>query len=204
MFNRTFWDRFAGKYDAFMKYFSPEYPELIQRISRNVEGAQRILEVGTGTGLIALALDGAGQKIDALDISPVMITRAREKGCALGLDSIRFVIGSAYRLPWPDESYDVVVCANTLHVLEEPGRVVSEMRRVLKCGGELIVPTYCHGEGQRARMASRFLQLFGFKVYTPFTATELQALLEGYGFSMVTAENTGGVIPLYYVVALRV
>ena len=204
MDNRAFWDRFARKYDTFMRYFSPEYPALIQRISRDVGGAQRVLEVATGTGLIALELGGAGRQIDAIDISPVMIAQAQEKGRARGLDSIRFVVGSTYGLPWPDESYDVVVCANALHVMEEPGRAVGEMKRVLKGGGRLIVPTYCHGEGLRARMVSYFMHLFGFKAYTRFTARGLQAFLEGCGFSIVTADKSRGVIPLCYAVALRV
>lgn len=76
MDNRAFWDRFAWVYDAFMRRFSPEYPELIQRISRDVGEAQRILEVATGTGLIALDLGAPGRRIEAIDISPPMVARA--------------------------------------------------------------------------------------------------------------------------------
>jgi len=82
MDNKAFWGRFARRYDAFMRHFSPEYSVLIQRISRDVGDAQRIVEVATGTGLIALELGGSEWQIDAIDISPVMIACAQEKAHA--------------------------------------------------------------------------------------------------------------------------
>ena len=204
MDNIAFWDRFARKYDTFMKYFSPEYPALIQRISRDAEGAQRILEVATGTGLIALELGRPGRQVDAIDISPVMIAQAQKKGQARGLDSIWFVVGSAYALPWPSECYDVAICANALHVMEHPSRALGEIKRVLKDRGKLILPTYCHGEYWRARIMSRLMHLSGFKVYTYFTAGGLQAFLEKHGFSTIVADKSGGAIPLCHIVAWKV
>lgn len=204
MDNRAFWDRFARKYDAFVRYSLPEYQALIQRISHDAGEAQRILEVATGTGLIALGLGGPERQIDAIDISPVMIAQAQEKRCARGLDRIRYVVGSAYALPWPEACYDVVICANALHVMEHPGRALGEMKRVLKGGGRLMGPMYCHGEGLRARVVSYFMHLFGFKAYTRFTVKGLQAFLEEYGFSIIAADTSRGAIPLCYIVALSV
>ena len=142
MDNRAFWDRFAWVYDRFMRRFSPEYPELVERISRDVGEAQRILEVATGTGLIALALGAPGRQIEAIDISPPMIARARQKALARGLDDTRFVVGSAYELPWVDDCYDLALCGNALHVMEHRRRALAEIERVLKSQGRLILPTY--------------------------------------------------------------
>jgi ubiquinone/menaquinone biosynthesis C-methylase UbiE len=201
--NRDFWDRSARKYDAFTRYFSQEYAEVVRRILRDIEEAQRIVEVAAGTGLIALELAKAGRQVEGIDISPAMVIQAQKKGRVQGLDNVHFLVGSAYELPWPDESCDVVICANALHMMERAGQAVNEMRRVLKVQGKLIVPTYCHGEGLRARMTSWFMHLFGFKAYTRFTVKGLQGFLEAHGFSIVVADRLGGVIPLCYVVCLR-
>jgi ubiquinone/menaquinone biosynthesis C-methylase UbiE len=201
--NRAFWDRSARKYDTFTRHFSQEYAEVVRRISQDVEEAQRIVEVAAGTGLITLELARAGRQIEGIDISPAMIIQAQKKGRVQGLDNVRFLVGSAYELPWPDESCDAVICANALHVMERAGQAVNEMRRVLKVQGKLIVPTYCHGENLRARTISCFMHLFGFRAYTHFTVKGLQGFLEAHGFSTVMADRPGGVIPLCYVVCLR-
>jgi phosphatidylethanolamine/phosphatidyl-N-methylethanolamine N-methyltransferase len=202
MDNKAFWDRFARRYDAFMRHFSPEYPALIERISHDVGEAQRVLEVATGTGLIALELK-AERSVDAIDISPVMLAQAEEKRRIRGLGRVRFIVGSAYELPWQDDEYDVVICANALHVMEQPGRALGEMKRVLKTGGRLIAPTYCHNEDWRARAVSHGMQLFGFKVYSRFSSGEIQVFLEKNGFSIEVADKSRETIPLYYVVALN-
>ncbi len=197
--NKGFWDRFARIYDPFTAHFSPEYPVLVQRIARDVQEARLVLEVATGTGLIALGL-GPEQRVDAVDISPGMITQAREKGQALGADFIRFLVSSAYNLPWPDGRYDAVICANALHVMEHPGQALDEIKRVLKNGGRLVAPTFCHGENRRARTISRLMRLGGFKTYTRFTAASLETLFEEHGFSIVTADESDEPIPLCYIV----
>jgi phosphatidylethanolamine/phosphatidyl-N-methylethanolamine N-methyltransferase len=203
MDNRAFWDRFARGYDVFMRHFSPEYPALIERIAHDVGEAQRVLEVATGTGLIALEL-GAERSVNAIDISPVMLAQAEEKRRARGLGGVRFIVGSAYELPWQDDEYDVVICANALHVMEQPGRALSEMKRVLKIGGRLIAPTYCHNEDWRARSVSYGMHLFGFRAYSRFASREIQVFLEENGFSVEVADKSRETIPLYYVVARNV
>jgi phosphatidylethanolamine/phosphatidyl-N-methylethanolamine N-methyltransferase len=200
MDDRNFWNRFARIYDHFMMRFSPEYTELIARIADDVGEAQRVLEVATGTGLIALEL-GEKHEVDAIDISPAMIAQAEEKMHARGLAGIRFQVGSAYDLPWQDNKFDVAICANALHVMEQPERALDEMKRVLKGRGKLIAPTYCHNEDWRARFASFFMRLTGFKVYSRYSTSELQDLFEANGFSIESADKSKETIPLYYMVA---
>ena len=203
MDNRSFWNRFARIYDAFTRRFTPEYPQLIARIAHDVGEAQRVLEVATGTGLIALEL-GAKHEVDAVDISPAMIAQAEGKMHARGLAGIRFRVGNAYELPWQGNEFDVVICANALHVMEQPERALAEMKRVLKAGGKLIAPTYCHNEDWRARLVSSFMRLSGFKVYRRFSTKELRDFFEAHGFLIESADKSKEVIPLYYVVARSV
>ena len=200
MDNRNFWNRFARIYDPFTRRFTPDYPAVIARIAHDVGEAQRVLEVATGTGLIALEL-GEKHEVDAIDISPAMIAQAEEKMHARGLEGVRFKVGNAYELPWQDHEFDAVICANALHVMEQPERALAEMKRVLKANGKFIAPTYCHSEDWRARLASSFMCLSGFKVYRRFTTKELQDFFESNGFLIESADISTEVIPLYYVVA---
>ncbi len=203
MDNKDFWNRFARIYDHFMRRFTPEYSTIIARIADDVGDAQRVLEVATGTGLVALEL-GEKHEVDAIDISPAMIAQAEEKMLARGLAGIRFMLGSAYELPWQDNEFDAVICANALHVMEQPGRALAEMKRVLKARGKLIAPTYYHNENRQARFASSFMRLTGFKVYSRFTSNELQDFFEANGFLIESADKSKETIPLYYVVARSV
>jgi len=201
--NRDFWNRFARIYDHFMRRFTPDYPTIIARIAQDVGEAQRVLEVATGTGLIALEL-GEKHEVDAIDISPAMIAQAEEKMQARGLAGIRFRVGSAYELPWQDGEFDVVICANALHVMAQPERALAEMKRVLKAGGRFIAPTYCHNENRRARFASFFMRLTGFKVYSRYSTIELQDFIESNGFLIESADISKETIPLDYIIARSV
>ena len=96
---------------------------------------------------------------------------------------------------------DVAVCSNALHNMVEPARALSEMRRVLKKGGKLMPPTYCHGEGLKSRIISRLMSLSGFPGYHRFTIESLSRLIERSGFEIERLEIIEDRIPLVFIVA---
>ncbi len=143
MLKSLFWSFYATCYDA-LNELRP-YREMLQRIVALLEikhgqNTLHILDAGCGTGNLEQLLKETGVRIVALDFSPVMLTRAREK-CS-GNNLIQFQQADLNQpLPFSDGIFDRIVCVNTLYILNDPNRIMKEFSRVLKIGGMLIVVT---------------------------------------------------------------
>ena len=98
-----------------------------------------LLDVGCGTGwaVMQAARMVPGGRACGIDLSPGMISRAN--GLTDGLSNVGFKVGDAESIPYPDESFDAVMCTNSFHHYSAPVRALSEMRRVLKPGGRLVI-----------------------------------------------------------------
>jgi len=202
--NVKFWDKIAKRYDLITIKLSRDYPALIQRIVNDVNGAVNVLEVATGTGLIAMELAGNVGRIEAIDLSSKMITLAKSKISKDHLNNIHFTVQSAYNLDFKDDHFDLAVCSNALHCMADPQKAISEIRRVLKDNGILIAPTYCHGVNWRSRLLSRAMSITGFKVYNRFGMDEFIDLIKSSGFTIIKKDVSNDFIPLVYVVAKSV
>ncbi|WP_337692465.1 class I SAM-dependent methyltransferase [Ornithinimicrobium pratense] len=97
---------------------------------------RRVLDAGCGSGPLAAALRERGALVSAFDLSPGMVTLARER---LGDDVDVQVADLGERLPYDDDSFDVIVCSLALHYLEDWAAPLAELRRVLRPGGRLII-----------------------------------------------------------------
>src|SRR5207247_4637397 len=95
----------ASDYDAMVPHDSAIYDELVARLAPAAD--ERWLDIACGTGEIALRAARVGAAVTGIDLSPVMVERARVKAEAEELD-IEFLAGDAARLPFSDESFDVV------------------------------------------------------------------------------------------------
>ncbi|MBN1574783.1 MAG: methyltransferase domain-containing protein [Deltaproteobacteria bacterium] len=198
---RRFWRRFAPRYDRFVeKQVKISYQILIGKILDEIEKGNSVLEVAAGTGLIALEVAGKAGEVKAVDITPEMVRFAEKKAKERSIKNTRFSVGDAYALPFDDGSFDAAVCSNALHNMMEPKRALTEMRRVLKKGGKLITPTYCHGEGLKSRMLSRLMSLSGFPGYHRFTIESLSGLISDSGFEIEKIEIIEDRIPLAFIV----
>ncbi len=198
---RRFWRRFAPRYDRFMRSQVEEsYRILTAKILEEVKGGDSVVEVATGTGLIALEVAVKAAEVTAVDITPEMVALAEKKARERKIENIKFFIEDAYALPFEDRSFDVAVCSNALHNMTEPKRALIEMRRVLKDTGKLMAPTYCHGEGLKSRMISRLMSLSGFPGYHRFTVEALSRLIGESGFEVEKVEIIEDRIPLAFIV----
>jgi ubiquinone/menaquinone biosynthesis C-methylase UbiE len=96
------------------------------------------LDIGTGTGQLAVYLARAGFSVTGIDLSPRMISLARRYALAQDL-KIDYQTGDAEKLEFEDNRFDVVVSRNLLWTLPHPGKALEEWRRVMKPGGVLVV-----------------------------------------------------------------
>jgi ubiquinone/menaquinone biosynthesis C-methylase UbiE len=96
-------------------------------------GIRSLLEVGVGTGRIALPLGARGLDVTGIDASAGMLGHARAKGVR------RLVRGNAYALPFRDGSVDSTIFVHVLHLLDDPGRALREACRVGRQGATALV-----------------------------------------------------------------
>lgn len=128
-----------GAGDAYASMFS----DVFQGYRPQVNGAPVVLDCGVGTGCLSLALVRAldrAASIDGIDISPAMLERAAEAFANHG-------IAAALRqcdireLPYPDNTFDIVISAHLIEHLPDPAQAISEMVRVLRPGGLMVICT---------------------------------------------------------------
>jgi phosphatidylethanolamine/phosphatidyl-N-methylethanolamine N-methyltransferase len=199
--NIEFWDRIAKRYDWITLKLTKDYSALIQRIVDEIDGAENVLEVATGSGLIAIELARKAKMIEAVDISSEMIGLAKNKASENQIENIHFSVQSAYNLDFEGGTFDAAICSNALHCMETPKQALSEIRWVLKPEGILIAPTFCHGVNWRSRLISGLMSLTGFKSYHRFTIGEFFGVIASSGFAIVRKDISKDFIPLAYVVA---
>jgi ubiquinone/menaquinone biosynthesis C-methylase UbiE len=99
---------------------------------------QRVLDVGCGTGSLALCFAELGHVVSGIDLSPEMIRQARRKA-ERELRQIDYRVGDAAALDLADETFDLVVARHVIWNLPDPERGVAEWLRVLRPGGRLVL-----------------------------------------------------------------
>ena len=192
---KTFWDRTAKIYDHFMKKDHKAYKQMYSLIYPVVRHKQ-VLELATGTGLIAKHIVRSADHIEATDASQEMIEQAKQ-----GVKSTKlyFSVQDMFHLPYADQSFDVVIVSNALHIVPEPERALAEIRRVLKEDGILIAPTFTHaGNDFRGKVKAVFMKLAGFPLHSKWTSHEYLVFLRENGWTVQKSTVLKASFPLAY------
>ncbi len=192
---KTFWDRTAKIYDHFMKKDHKAYKQMYSLIYPVVRHKQ-VLELATGTGLIAKHIVRSADHIEATDASQEMIEQAKQ-----GVKSTKlyFSVQDMFHLPYADQSFDVIIVSNALHIVPEPERALAEIRRVLKEDGILIAPTFTHaGNDFRGKVKAAFMKLAGFPLHSKWTSHEYLAFLRENGWTVQKSTVLKASFPLTY------
>ena len=193
--HKTFWDRNAGRYDRFMRKDQAAY-EKMYALLRPVVKAKTVLELATGTGLIAKHIVNAAAHIEATDASPEMITEAKRDNRSAKL---HFSVQDMFRLPYADKSFDAVIVSNALHIVPQPEKALQEIKRVLKDDGVLIAPTFTHaGNSFPGKAKAFFMQLAGFPLHSRWTSAEYLCFLRQNGWTVRKSAVLKASFPLTY------
>jgi arsenite methyltransferase len=107
-----------------------------------LHAGERVLDLGSGAGtdsLIAAQMVGEGGSVTGIDMTPSMLTKARASAAAMGLSNVEFVEAEAERLPFADESFDVVISNGVIDLIPDKDAVFAELHRVLVPGGRIQI-----------------------------------------------------------------
>ncbi len=198
--HKNFWDRNAGRYDRFMRKDRAAY-ETMYGLIRPVVKGKTVLELATGTGLISKNIVNAAAHIEASDTSAEMIREAKRRNHSAKL---HFSVQDMFCLPYADESFEVVIVSNALHIVPQPEKALAEIHRVLRDDGVLITPTFTHAENSFfGNSKAFFLKLAGFPLHSRWTSEEYLCFLQQNGWAVRKSDVLKASFPLTYVECVK-
>lgn len=199
-----FWDSLANRYDEFIdKYAKQTYQESFRLMKLHLSKESRVLEIGTGTGLVAFTIANEVKHITAIDYSEEMIRVANNKLKESELNNIEFKLSPATGIHYPDQSFDLVIASNIFHLLPEPEKVLSEISRLIVPKGKVILPTFCHGQNLKTKLMSSLMNLSGFKAENKWSAKQFRQFLQNQGFKVDEESIIKDRIPLSFIVVSK-
>ena len=104
-----------------------------------------------------------------------------------------------FHLPYADQSFDVVIVSNALHIVPHPEKALIEFRRMLKNDGTLIAPTFTHAENSPwGNLQALALKIAGFPLHSRWTSAAYLAFLQQNGWTVCKSVVLQNSIPLTY------
>lgn len=190
-----FWNVFAGAYDFFETLFNGKvYKEFSDKTAAMVNSSDEVLECACGTGVITAKAAARCKRIVATDFAPKMLNEARKK-CSR-FDNVTFEEGNIMDLKYEDESFDKVIAGNVIHLVDDPDKAFSEMLRVLKQGGQIILPTFLTADNKlRGSVIVGLFNKMGASFKVEFSLESYTEFLKEHGFADAKITLVKGFMP---------
>ncbi|MCR4689706.1 MAG: class I SAM-dependent methyltransferase [Saccharofermentans sp.] len=150
-----FWDTASIAYDLVENiYNSKANNSVTDYVASLMDKDDKVLECACGTGMFSVKIAPKVCHLTATDFSYGMLKKAKKK--LRKLDNVVFENADITSLRFEDGSFDKAVAANVIHLVDDPKTALSELRRVVKPGGLIIVPTYIHvGDSKAANVFNK-------------------------------------------------
>lgn len=206
MADSAFWDRIAESYAKKPVDDPAAFDRKIAITRDRMTPDSVVLDIGCGTGSLALRLADAGREVHGLDISPEMVRIAEGKAAAAGADNVRFHVGAFDETftAFGDGSLDGLCAYSILHLVDDRRAALAQIRRLVKPGGFFISSTACLGGPKGLLLAPvlGLMRLFGkAPMVKLFTAKALLADMRAAGFVDVELTDVGAESTIAFVVA---
>ena len=189
-----FWDRVAAPYDLFETIYNGKvYRGTGEAVAKEIEPGDVVLECACGTGAISVYIAPVCAKLIATDYSKGMLRQTAKK--ARIFPNMLVMRADMTNLKCRDNRYDKVVAGNVIHLLEDSGAAVTELVRVCKPGGKVIIPTYINmAQGRTGKMA-RLLGKAGADFKRQFDKESYMAFFRDMGYEDVSYRMVPGRMP---------
>lgn len=195
----SFWDKVAGIYDITESLNGKVYKAMLRGVKQIVPEGAKVLDCAAGTGELSVAASEKAESVVCTDLSLAMLEQARKKCKKLGIGNITFEERDIFHMSDEDETYDIVMAGNVLHLVDNPEEAVKELYRVTKKGGKIILPTFVHKNAGTKALID-FYKKFGFNPASDFTAETYSKMLNGCNLGPVKVTFVDGLIPLAFAV----
>ncbi len=174
----------------------PDLQRMIQLA--NLQGDERVLDIATGGGHVALAFAPHAREVVASDLTPAMLVAAERFIRAQGVANVRFEIADAEALPYPDASFDVVTCRVAPHHFPNVARFVREVARVLRSGGVFVLDdTIAPADPALDQFINQIEQLRDPTHVRDYTVDEWRAFCDAAGLTIRDSDTFPKTIPFH-------
>jgi ubiquinone/menaquinone biosynthesis C-methylase UbiE len=150
-----FWDKISGIYDLYQIVNKKVNDEAAFLCAKQIKSNDIVLECACGTGIMTKFIAPCCKKLVATDFSRKMLKQAKKK--LKDQNNVLFRYADITDLKFKDNCFDKVVAANVIHLLDDPEKAMSELKRVVKPGGQIILPTYV---AKTSKMSSLLIKIF--------------------------------------------
>lgn len=189
-----FWNTISGIYDFVENTFNGKVNrDIAQYVANLMTEDDNVLECACGTGMFSLPIARRCKSLTATDFADKMLRQARKK--CKDLPNVLFELADITRLNYDDESFDKVVAANVIHLLDNPAAAMSELMRVCKKGGVVIIPTYINESTKSASAAAKFFNILGANFKHEFSAATYQEFFKEMGYDVNEYYTAQGRMP---------
>ena len=194
--NKKFWDRFAKLYTPLQEKSNKKiYGYVTKLCKKYINKEKDVLELASGTGQFTFSLCNSAKSFTATDFSENMVSEGNKRANELLSEeerkTVTFSVEDATKLSYKDESFDVVLIANALHIMPNPDEALKEIMRVLKKNGVLIAPTFVY-EGKINRFRMWVISQAGFKTFHEWKKIDLENYLKERGYYVIESEIVSG------------
>ncbi len=195
---KNYWNERSVTFDDEIGHGGADRHECLlwQNHFKDILGEQRlsILDLGTGTGFIALNLAELGYQVTGIDLGDQMLEKARLNAQNKGLE-VCFLLGDAEKPNFPDDSFDVLICRHLFWTLLTPDQTMLEWRRLLRKNGRIILIDGKKNppSGDKPKV---YTNVHGGKVYSDelveqvqgvdVTVSQISQVLTKAGFTQIT------------------
>ena len=184
---RRLWDQYAPKYERqIARSERLLFPD--GRAWACSQASGDVLEVAIGTGL-NLPRYPAGITLTGIDLSPAMLAIARDRARALGM-AVSLREASADALPFPDASFDTVVCVVSLCNIPDDKAAITEMFRVLRPGGRLVLLDHVASDRRWVLAVERLLEPLSLRMNGDYLTRRPLPLVEAAGFAIADSQRS--------------
>lgn len=160
--------------------------------SAGTTASDHVLDVACGPGLVVCAFAEVAERVTGIDLTPAMIERAATLARDKGLINVELVVGDVLPLPFPDESFSIVVSRFAFHHFPSPKAVLAEMRRVCRRGGRVVVADLTASESPEKAAAFHRMEILRDPSHArALSASELRSLVQSAGLTEVEESGWG-------------
>lgn len=197
-----FWDKVSPLYDFFEGVYNRKvYDGTGKAVAELLNGSEDVLECACGTGAISKYIARRCRHLIATDYSEGMLRQAIKKLKANTNVSVEKA--DITQLRYEDESFDVVVAGNVIHLLPEPNTALKELERVVRLGGKIIIPTYINMSKTSNKIAAKLLGFMGADFKRQFDLDTYKSFFEDMGYSDVEYSIVEGRMPCAIAVMVK-